>query len=145
MCRNKLTGILHSISAAHVLQACMLFTWIVLTPSTANYPNKLHTYSICSITSMFIYEIYEYVLRFSNPKSEHSHIGLSINKFDYLNTQQRDFLFKFNKNSLHYAITIKMLNLLLVNIRLGLAPIKGPCHSSTERSPEIFCCPECFR
>ena len=29
--------------------------------------------------------------------------------------------------------------------RLGLAPIKGPCHSSTERSPEIFCCPECFR
>ena len=29
--------------------------------------------------------------------------------------------------------------------RLGLAPIKGPCHSSTERSPEIFCCPECFK
>ena len=29
--------------------------------------------------------------------------------------------------------------------RLGLAPIKGPCHSSTERNPEIFCCPECFR
>ena len=34
---------------------------------------------------------------------------------------------------------------LLKLFRLGLAPIKGPCHSSTERSLEIFCCPECFR
>ena len=33
----------------------------------------------------------------------------------------------------------------LENTRLGLAPTKRPCHSSTERSPEIFCCPKCFR
>ena len=65
-------------------------------------------------------------------------------------------LYADNKSFLIYYILLRNLIHIVVNFdkqqpeklrtyRHGLAPIEGPCHSSTERSPEIFCCPECFR
>ena len=45
-----------------------------------------------------------------------------------------------NSVSMH-AVEDQLNFIWMDDTRLGLAPIKGPCHSSTERSPEVFCCP----
>ena len=92
----------------------MLFTWIVL---TVNYPNMLARAGLFIVTLFNVYNFIS-VNICCGSQIQRPNIGLP-NKLEYINTQQRDidFLLKFNKNPLQCAITVKMLNLLLVLVK----------------------------